>query len=85
MTVKTKIVQIGNSRGVRIPKGLLDATGLRDEVELAAEGGCLTIRPARPPRADWEEQFARGAAGDPGLVDGNLTGQSSWDQDEWQW
>lgn len=49
--MKTRIVRIGNSRGVRLPK--LDQTGLPDEVELEAHGNSLIIRPIRFDRAQW--------------------------------
>jgi antitoxin MazE len=57
MAIKARIIRIGNSRGVRIPKHVLDETGLSDEVELAVEGGQIVIRAAGGPRAGWAEQF----------------------------
>ena len=55
--MKSRIVQIGNSRGIRIPKRLLEQTGLRGEVEISAEGDSLVIRPASGPRAGWAAAF----------------------------
>ena len=43
MRTKTRIVQIGNSRGIRIPKTLLDEADLPEEVELHAERGRLIV------------------------------------------
>jgi antitoxin component of MazEF toxin-antitoxin module len=43
--LKTRIVRIGNSRGIRIPKALLEQTGLTGQVELLVQGGQLVIRP----------------------------------------
>jgi antitoxin MazE len=82
--MKTRIVRIGNSQGVRIPKPLLQRTGLRDEVEIEAEGHQIVIRPAAGPRAGWAEKFqAMARAGDDGLLDPELS--SRWDETEWQW
>jgi antitoxin MazE len=53
MTTKTRIVRIGNSRGIRIPKVLLDEAGLPEEVELRAEPGRLVVSAAARPRAGW--------------------------------
>jgi antitoxin MazE len=39
--MKGRIVQIGNSRGIRLPKVLLEEAQLEDEVELEAEPGAL--------------------------------------------
>ena len=83
--MRTKIVQIGNSQGIRIPKVLLEQSGLRDEVELEAEAGHIIIRSAFPPRHDWETAFVRMAErGDDSLID-DSTGHSSWDSEEWEW
>ena len=58
-TVKTHIVQVGNSKGVRIPRAMLAELRLDDEVELAVENQTLVIRRARKPREGWEAAFAR--------------------------
>ncbi len=55
--MKTRIVAIGNSQGIRIPKPLLQQTGLSGEVDISAEDGTLVIRPARKPRAHWAAAF----------------------------
>jgi antitoxin MazE len=84
--MKARIVRIGNSKGVRIPKPLIEQTGLSDEVTIEAEGNRLVIRAARRPRAGWAEAFrAMGAAGDDHLLDGDRMTLSEWDQREWQW
>ena len=43
MAVRAKVVKIGNSRGIRIPRTLLEQAGLTDEVEMVVEGNQLTI------------------------------------------
>jgi antitoxin MazE len=84
--MKTRIVPIGNSRGVRIPKPLLEQTGLSDEVEIRAEGNTLVIRPARRPRAGWAEAFREMARrGDDALLDDAAPTLSDWDEGEWEW
>ena len=84
--MKARIVRIGNSRGIRIPKPLIEQTGLSDEVTIEAEGNHLVIRAARPPRAGWEEKFqAMAAAGEDQLLDSESVTTSEWDRREWQW
>jgi antitoxin MazE len=51
--MKRRIVQIGNSRGIRLPKVLLEEAQLQDEVELEAEPGRIVIRKGTRPRAGW--------------------------------
>jgi antitoxin MazE len=84
--MKTRVVAIGNSQGIRIPKPLLEQTGLSGEVELSAEDGALVIRPAKRPRARWAEAFQEMARrGDDALLDDAAPGLSAWDEGEWEW
>jgi antitoxin MazE len=84
--MKTHIVRIGNSQGVRIPKPLLEQTGLRGEVEITAEDGSLVIRPVKRPREGWTAAFQEMARrGDDALVDAVAPTLSTWDEDEWEW
>ena len=84
MVTKTRIVQIGNSRGIRVPKVLLDHAQLPDEVELQAEHGRLIVRAAQRPRAGWAEAAkAMHARGDDELLDAPTSGR--FDEHEWQW
>lgn len=53
--MKAKVVRIGNSRGVRLPKPLIEAAGLGEEVELSLRAGEIVISPSKDPRAGWAE------------------------------
>ena len=82
--MRASLVQIGNSRGIRIPKPLLEQTGLEGEVEIEVRGEQLVIRPASHPRAGWAEAFARMAEqGDDALLDPGLP--TKWDRSGWRW
>jgi antitoxin MazE len=82
--VKARIVRIGNSQGVRIPKPLLEEAQLGDEVELRAEAGRIVIERADAPRAGWSEAFAAmAAAGDDALLDEATP--TAFDEAEWTW
>ena len=86
VAMRTRIVRIGNSQGVRIPKLLLERSKLADEVELEAQDEQIVIRRAKQPRQDWAEAFrAMSASGADELLDGDLLRQTSWDEREWQW
>jgi antitoxin MazE len=84
MTIKTRIVRIGNSRGIRVPKLLLDQADLPDEVELRAEPGRLVVRAAARPRAGWAAKArAMHAHRDDQLLD---TGTATrFDETDWHW
>jgi antitoxin MazE len=84
MATKTRIVRIGNSRGIRIPKMLLDEADLPDEVELHAQPGRLVVQAARGPRSGWAAAAKRmRAVGDDVLLDESTS--SKFDRDEWKW
>jgi antitoxin MazE len=84
--MKTRIVRIGNSQGVRIPKPLLDQSGIVGEVELVVQDGQIIIRGAEKPRADWARAFRSMAeVGDDQLLDPEIFAGSSWDDEEWEW
>ena len=84
--MKARIVRIGNSRGVRIPKPILEQTGLHGEVDISAEKDAVVIRPAARPRAGWAAAFrAMAARGDDRLIDDAGPTLSTWDEDGWEW
>ena len=85
--MKTHIVKIGNSQGIRIPKILLEQTGLQEEVEIEVNNNQLIIRPVRKVREGWDHAFRRMAeTGDDQLLDEDVTmNQNSWDSQEWEW
>ena len=83
--MKTRIVKIGNSQGIRIPKLFLEQTNLGEEVELDVQDDHIIIRPASYPRQGWDEAFKLMAEnGDDKLLDSEVR-SSSWDEDQWQW
>lgn len=85
-TVKTRIVRIGNSQGIRIPKPILEQLGFGEEVELEIFPDQLVIRSAQTPRSGWDEQFkAMAEAGDDQLLDAEVYSLSEWDEVEWEW
>jgi antitoxin MazE len=56
--MRTKLVRIGNSRGVRLPKPILEAVGIGDEVDLTVEKDRVVLtRPAKHPREGWAESI----------------------------
>ncbi len=84
--VKTRIVKIGNSQGIRIPKVLLEQSNLFDEVELELESDRIVVRPVRTARQGWDNAFqTMYQQGDDQLLDGEALALSTWDEDEWTW
>jgi antitoxin MazE len=83
--MKASLVAIGNSRGVRLPKPLIEQCGFGDEIELDVRNGEIVLRPARRVRQGWEAAFQRMArSGDDRLLE-PVSSASRWDKEEWQW
>jgi antitoxin MazE len=84
--VKTNVVRIGNSQGIRIPKILLEQCHLQGEVELELRGDYLVLKSAKKPRAGWDIAFQSMAKqGNDKMIIGDVLPESKWDKDEWEW
>lgn len=82
--MKIDIIKIGNSKGIRIPKPVLESCAINDAVELEVVDGKLVLSAINQPRAGWEAAFA---AERPTMKD-TVTGDglaNDFDGDEWQW
>jgi antitoxin MazE len=83
--MKTTLISIGNSRGVRIPKPFIEQCGLAEQVEMDVQDRMILIHAPRQPRAGWGAAFADMArAGDDRLLDSG-SGSTRWDDEDWQW
>ena len=84
--MKARIIRIGNSQGIRIPKPFLQQTGLRGEVEISVEENRLIVSPADRPRSGWAEAFkAMAKLGDDELLEGQKTVPTEWEKEGWEW
>lgn len=82
--MKSQIIQIGNSQGIRIPKVLLEESGLKGEVDLEIHPEGVLIRNIQKPRAAWGEAFKAMAENeDDDLHVGDIS--TTFEEKEWQW
>lgn len=82
--MKTKIIRIGNSRGVRIPKPLLEQAGLEDEVQLRVVESGIVIESALAHRREWAAAAVRlRERGEDGLLDEPTP--TAFDDSDWTW
>ena len=82
--MRVNVVRIGNSRGLRIPKAILEQCGIGDAVDLAVEEGHLVVRPLRRPREGWAEAArTMSSRGDDELLDPQTP--TVFDDTEWKW
>lgn len=82
--MKARLIRIGNSRGIRLPKPVIEQAGLREEVELQVREGAVVISARKPRRAGWAEaaRVMRKRADDR-LLDASTP--TLFDETEWHW
>lgn len=86
--MKAKLIQIGNSRGIRLSKEAIAESGLQDEVIIHIKQGQLIIKPVKSIRQDWDIKFKEMAKNqDDKLIDHETSALqiSDWDKKEWEW
>lgn len=78
------LVAIGNSKGIRIPKAILDQCNIRDQIDLEVREGRIILEPVSDqPRKGWNAAFQQMAANaDDGLL---LDDDIDIEMDDWQW
>lgn len=82
--MKQDLIRIGNSRGIRIPKPLIEQCGLGDVVELRVSSEGLVITPHRSPRHGWREAFAVAFQAEHNLLSDHAP-TNVFDRQDWKW
>ncbi len=78
--MEISIIQIGNSKGIRLAKAILEQYNIKDKVELVLEKDHLVIKPIAAPREGWEEAFRQmHEAGDDELMIEDVFEDEIWD------
>lgn len=57
--MEISIIKIGNSKGLRLNKTILEKYNIKEKVELILEKGQIILRPIEKPRKDWENKFKK--------------------------
>ncbi len=82
--MKTNVIPIGNSRGIRLPKAILDQCNIRKYVILEIEDENIILKPfKRRPRKNWDAIFKKmkETREDQLIIDDNL----DLDVKDWEW
>lgn len=81
--MEVSIIQIGNSKGIRLPKSILERYNIKDKVELLLETGQIILKPVEQPRKGWDQAFKKmHEKGDDQLLVDDVFGDESFD--EWK-
>jgi antitoxin MazE len=81
--IKSRIVRVGNSQGIRIPKTMLEQSGINENVEIEVRDNQIIITAANKTRAGWGKAFAQMVSN--GDEEPLLDVTNSWDEAEWEW
>jgi antitoxin MazE len=81
--MKARLIRIGNSRGVRLPKPVIEGAGLQEDVELQVRGNTVVIGPRKRPRGGWAEAAKQMRQAGDDRVQG--AAPTKFDEREWRW
>jgi antitoxin MazE len=81
--MKSQIIQIGNSQGIRIPKVLLEESRISGDVDVELHPDGILIRKAQRPRDGWDEAFKTMAEKDEADID--PLPATHFKKKDWQW
>lgn len=78
--MQVSVVQIGNSKGIRLSKTLLEKYHITNKIELILENDHIVLKAIAEPRKNWEEAFAEmHQNGDDKLLIDSVSEDESWD------
>jgi antitoxin MazE len=86
--IHSRLIKIGNSQGVRLPKTLLEMSGIKDEIAIIIDNGQIIIRgeERKKNRIGWEKSFQEMTEENQDqILDKETISTSSWDELEWEW
>ena len=85
LALKVKLVPIGNSKGVRLPRAFIKTCGFGEEIDMRLDDDRIVLAASPRPREGWDTAFETMAtAGDDTLLlPDDLA--SDWDDEEWEW
>ncbi len=79
------MIDIGNSKGVRIPKAVIETCGFQNTIHIEIKNGNLILSASRSVRNDWANVFDRMTKiADDKILDSDYI-ENDWDKEEWTW
>lgn len=82
--MRARLIRIGNSRGVRLPKPVIEQAGLQEEIDVQVRGGAVVISSRKRPRAGWADAAREmRERGEDRLMDAPT--RTAFDDAEWHW
>ena len=82
--MRSRLVKIGNSRGIRLPKPVIEQARLTEEVEVEVKDGAVIITSSSRPRTGWADAARELRERDHDHLLDDLT-STQFDEKEWKW
>lgn len=83
--MKAKIINIGNSRGFRLPKDVIKQYNIEEEINIELTKDGIVITPSRKPRDGWREMFAKADTSITQEEKDWMDAGTKFDEEEWTW
>ena len=81
--MELSVIKIGNSKGFRLSKNILERYNIKDKVEMILEKGQIILKPISEPRKDWDKAFRKmNANGDDQMLFDDVFEDENFD--EWK-
>ncbi len=79
----SKVIKVGNSKGIRIPSVFLKKCNIEDQVDIEVKGNTIIIKPFQNPRVGWDEamKIMHNNGDDNLIMDSNIDAE----MDDWEW
>jgi antitoxin MazE len=83
--MRLKVIDIGNSKGIRFPQALIQQYNLTTEINVELKKDGIMITPTQKPRSGWEEQFKLATSKISSEEKSWMDTGNSFDEEEWTW
>ncbi len=83
--MRLKVIDIGNSKGIRFPQTLIQQYNLTTEINVELKKDGIMITPTQKPRAGWEEQFKQATNKISSEEKSWMDTSNDFDKEEWTW
>ena len=83
--MKIKLINIGNSKGLRLSKSLIQQYNINENIQLELREDGILLKPVSKPRSGWLEQFEKASKTAVSKENNWNTAPNNFDKEEWTW
>jgi antitoxin MazE len=83
--MKIKLINIGNSKGLRLSKALIQQYNITEDIQLELKEDGILLKPLTKPRIGWSEQFEKAVKPIEQQEKNWMEARNRFDKEEWTW